>query len=507
MIDPQISQTEGQPRRVFLSYSRKDKSWLDALLAHLAPLVDEGLIELWYDGEGLEMGDVFRKEIRDAIDTSSIAILLVSRDFQNSSFIKSYELPRLQELSDSKAIKLYWIPIGQCLLAERFQSLYNTIDSPDRPLNERTQAEVDKAFHQVCREVESAVKRELEPEVQSSTPGGDSAKALVTEANSTKKSRVGIWIASAFLVIALGVAGFVYLNPGLEAGTEDPLDEVLNFRGISNSDIAANSAPVEQPVPDNSGEKVEEPPVTETLPIPESAAPDDLMGTLAGEIRKLAGIPFVWCPPGEFQMGSENGDEDELPVHPVKFEEGFWMAQTEVTQLQWRSVMNQNPSSFAKGSSFPVENITWEEAKDFAETVNGQFSSGGPEARGWEIRLPTEAEWEYACRAGDFSEEGHTLDEFAWYRVNSGSETHPVKQKRANSWGLYDMQGNVWEWCLDWYAPYPTGAEAEGDRRIFRGGGWFDEARHCRPANRGRYVPTDKSSDTGVRLVCTPVRD
>lgn len=220
-----------------------------------------------------------------------------------------------------------------------------------------------------------------------------------------------------------------------------------------------------------------------------------------------AKMEMIWCAPGSFLMGSpktEDGRfEDELQ-HPVKLTKGFWLGKYEVTQEQWTSVMGSNTSRF-KGDKRPVDSVSWVDCQAFIRKVNG--SLGGA------ARLPTEAEWEYACRAGSpaaVSGSGY-LDEMAWYDKNSESQTHEVgKGKQPNEWGFYDMHGNVLEWCSDWFgkaeeqeAVDPKGPTM-GSFRVLRGGCWFYFARDCRSAYRLKRAPDIRNCVNGFRLACSP---
>ena len=212
-------------------------------------------------------------------------------------------------------------------------------------------------------------------------------------------------------------------------------------------------------------------------------------------------IVMLLCPPGEFTMGSpaseEQRDNDEVQ-HRRVIRRAFYLSETEVTQEAWEKLMGGNPSLF-KGAANPVEMVSWDDCVRFCETAG--------------LRLPTEAEWEYACRAGTTGAYAGDLASMAWFRHNSGSQSRPVRQRRPNAWGLYDMHGNVWEWVEDAYAPYPAegGTEepartAEGGSRVLRGGGWFFDASNCRSANR---LPTGgppglKTRYFGFRVARTP---
>ncbi len=218
------------------------------------------------------------------------------------------------------------------------------------------------------------------------------------------------------------------------------------------------------------------------------------------QIEGVAGIKWVYIPAGEFRMGWENGEPDEKPVHRVLIKEPFWMGKYEVTQEQWESLMGTNPSSFTGCPQCPVENVSWDDCQEFIQRLNAQSD-------GVTYHLPTEAEWEYACRAGTTGDYARNLDAMGWYDGNSGGKTHPVGQKQPNAWGLHDMHGNVWEWCSDWYGAYPSGwvtnptGPTTGSRRVLRGGSWrFSEAA-CHSAYRGINPPGSRSNYLGFRLV------
>ena len=208
------------------------------------------------------------------------------------------------------------------------------------------------------------------------------------------------------------------------------------------------------------------------------------------------GLTYLWIKPGKFQMGCSPGDEqcfsDEKPAHEVEITQGFWIGQTEVTQGAYSSVMKQKPSYF-KGDLRPVETVTWTDAQTYCQ------------AQG--LRLPTEAEWEYAARAGSTAARYGDLDQIAWYGKNSGNSTHDARGKLPNAWGLYDMLGNVWEWVADWYddayyakspARDPAGP-ATGTQRVLRGGSWSLDPQYVRASYRGGLVPEDRGYVIGFR--------
>ncbi len=222
----------------------------------------------------------------------------------------------------------------------------------------------------------------------------------------------------------------------------------------------------------------------------------------------VTGMEFVSVPAGKFMMGDVFGDgyDGEKPVHEVRLN-SFYMGKYPVTQGQWKKVMGSNPSHFKKGDSYPVEKVSWDDVNEFIRKL---FALN----QGKHVfRLPTEAEWEYAARSGGKKEKyagGDYIDDLAWYDGNSGSETHPVGQKKPNGLGIYDMSGNVWEWCADWYGPYGSGAvsnpsgPSSGSVRVYRGGSWFNVAGNCRSANRNRGGPGGRNGGLGFRVLAVP---
>ena len=222
------------------------------------------------------------------------------------------------------------------------------------------------------------------------------------------------------------------------------------------------------------------------------------------------GMVFVWVPEGTFQMGcgpwDGEGDDDEQPVHEVELD-GFWIGKYPVTQGEWEKVMGDNPSNFQNGDDYPVETVSWNAAQKFIEKLKSLHSGKCA------FRLPTEAEWEYACRSGGKEEKysgGNDIDQVAWYGDNSGGSTHPVGQKAPNGLGVHDMSGNIYEWCEDIYSEdaykkhtrkNPIYTES-GANRVRRGGSWSDNARLCRSADRNDDPPDGGSGRLGFRLAC-----
>lgn len=209
---------------------------------------------------------------------------------------------------------------------------------------------------------------------------------------------------------------------------------------------------------------------------------------------------FMKVNPGTFTMGEKE------TAHVVTLTQPFELMDAPVTQEQWTSIMGSNPSRFCKfkRKDRPVEMVSWNDTQEFISKLNAKKD-------GFVYRLPTEAEWEYACRAGtttDYSCAESELAQHAWFYANSKNKTRPVKLKKPNPWGFYDMHGNVWEWCEDWYGTYPNTVTdpkgpITGSLRVLRGGSWFNGPVFLRSAQRLYYGPGDRSNNFGFRLART----
>ncbi len=251
------------------------------------------------------------------------------------------------------------------------------------------------------------------------------------------------------------------------------------------------------------------------------------------KLEKNVDLKLKLIPPGEFWIGgkpefqdySKGGASAKKPPLKIIITKPFYMGIYPVTQAQWLSIMKSNPSNFQKGGDYPVEMVSWQDCKKFIETLNGMDLH---DISDWDFRLPTEAEWEYACRAGSETEYywGDKFDDkYCWHKGNSNSSTQPVGKKKPNEFGLYDMSGNVWEWCEDLYdggfydSDFALNGKGflseqyryvedpfcdEGSDRVFRGGGWGGDSDGCRSAYRDDFDPSDRDRDLGFRLALSP---
>ena len=261
-------------------------------------------------------------------------------------------------------------------------------------------------------------------------------------------------------------------------------------RGQPSPPVASNPTPVAKPEPAFVATPVED------MELPESA--DSI------------GMKFKLIPAGTFIMGDARVNKDWTP-HEVILTTSFKMGVHEVTQAQYEQVMGVNPSEF-KGADNPVETLSWDDAVEFCRRLSALPAE---KAAGNVYRLPTEAEWEYACRAGtttkySFGDDESELRDHAWCSENSDVQTHRVGSKKPNAWGLYDMHGNVFEWCQDRYGDYPSGSvtdptgPAVGSGRVIRGGGWSYPAEDCRSADRGWDYPSIRDYGLGFRVCLSP---
>ncbi|MDF1754197.1 MAG: SUMF1/EgtB/PvdO family nonheme iron enzyme [Verrucomicrobiales bacterium] len=558
------------PERVFISYSRQDIDWLKRLKLQLAPLEDENIVDLWYDSGELEPGDVFRESINTAIESSSAAVLLVSADFQASEFIKNNELPKLRYHADRKELRLFWIPVGHCILTDQLGDAYHTVGNPSKPLEACTKGEVNEVLADLTRSLKNHVlaqrktlerlEKEREEALKEQKAKEEKQRREKEAIAAREERRRNLAIAKkekadkkreeALLRVEQRRANLEKKeaarvsqknNTPKKVATSrparSPFSKILKLIGLcvliggvmtgaNVMRVRSSSSPPPEPVrktptlPDSKDREIELAVPNVKIRTKESAAPE-VKEDLGPSFANSLGIRLVRIPQGSFLMGSaktesfRGTDEDQ---HKVRLDKSFYLAETELSQGQWLTLMEENPSVF-RGDNLPVESVSWERTYVFIDLLNQKETASGLLPEGWRYDLPTEAQWEYACRAGTTtpfyfgetlnSEQANFDGDFPFGETETGPDrktTLPVQQFTPNQWGLYQVHGNVWEWCRDWYGEYsldeitanPVGPKT-GRGRVYRGGGWNNNGRNCRSAARN-FTPSREDSSIGFRI-------
>ncbi len=448
---------------IFISYSHRDERLKERLATHLSVL--RGRLDVW-DDRRLRAGDNWYAEIEAAIESADVAVMLISADFLSSDFISKEEVPRLLKRLQEDGLAMVPILVRSCAWKEiPWLSAMQIRPTNARPLTAlKGNAREDALSALTVEIVELAGKK--------TPPNEPAANAAATDAPPMEP-------------------------PESVAAADDPPK-------TSKAEQISVEAPLE----------------------PSLAWANQLGRDTAGDWAsvEMVGIKqrLRWIPPGEFIMGSPESEvgrhDDEGPTHKVTLTHGYWLAETPCTQALWQAVMRENPSHY-KSPQRPVENVSFEDCQQFIERLNQQIP-------GLAARLPSEAEWEYACRAGTsgatwngelqiVNRESPVLESIAWYCGNRGLgvEDGPrgVGQKRPNPWGLYDMLGNVFEWCQDGWRSYAQRPEVdpeeqEGAVRVARGGSWLSRGRLVRAAYRQPRLLSAQAVHQGFRLVLGPKR-
>jgi formylglycine-generating enzyme required for sulfatase activity len=468
--------------QLFISYSHVDRGWVERLQTMIRPLVRSEALRLWDDSQ-IPAGAKWKVEIEKALASAKVALLLVSDDFLASEFVTNKELPPLLRAAEEEGLCILWVCLGPCFYEATPIHEYQAVLPPGEPLEALSPVQQKAALKTIAGAIRAALRSEVAaaqvppapvppaqvqprpvPAPLPAPPASTAAPAV------TDSSRLQLFATSTCLLRQEGGRWSMERRPLQVEGYQQNLGE-----GVA--------------------------------------------------------LTMVKIPAGNFLMGSP-GDEpersdDEGPQHEVTLG-AFWLAQTPITQAQWRAVagwqkvgrdLNADPSSF-KGANRPVEQVSWFDALEFCRRLN--------ERTGQRYGLPSEAQWEYACRAGSTTpfHFGATLTpELANYDGNNvygngpkgtyREQTIDVASFPANGWGLHDMHGNVGEWCADhWHEsynfapgddqPWLIPAAADAEPRLLRGGSWYFYPGYCRSACRFHYQPDDASDDVGFRVVCLP---
>ena len=477
---------------VFLSYSSRDKTWADAACA----VLERHRVRCWIAPRDITPGDEWGAAIIKGLNGSRMMVLILSGHANASEQVRR-EVERA-------------ISRGMAVLPVRIEDV-RPEGAMEFALGNRHW--LDAFTPPMERQLEllaRSVKTILGDGVKAGAASAPAEPAAVApgESPDVAPTRRPPWVWPS-VVVAVLVLGFLASWLG-----------GVFTRGLSSSAVGSSARP-----------QVDKPAVSPATSreMPSEAAPKPGTGADSTVPLRLTvnsiGLKLVLIPTGEFLMGSPDSDrdatEDEKPQHRVRITRPFYLGVTEVTQGQYRSVTGKNPSFFKGPDDRPVERVSWYDAIAFCnklserEGLKPYYQSGaGVPSGSVGYRLPTEAEWEYACRAGtstrySFGDAEANLGEYAWFGRASSVETHPVGQKCPNKFGLYDMHGNVWEWCWDgydkdYYRQSPVvdaTSPLQTSDRVSRGGSWAREPGRARSAARRARAPTLKSNGLGFRLV------
>jgi len=458
----------------FISHASEDK---EAVALPLAEALTKAGLRVWLDRTELRIGDSLRRKIEEGLAESRFGIVILSKSFLSKDWPQK-ELDGLMAIEEAgrKVVLPVWHEITKAALVKRYPILAD-----------RLAADTAHGMAKVAYELIRVIR---DTEGGSPPPAG---RPLRDDRRTQIRKRLLDYarrnlISDRLLTQALDV---LKLRP-------DQLHAELQKRNELLQQLADQQLTL--------GDFIDEWNLPAAPETPSPPKPAETQGTpRPGEVRTNSqdGQPYVWIPPGSFQMGCSPSDSecdaDEKPPHPVTIARGFWMGQTPVTVGAYKKFAKATGRSLPSAPSFPqddthpVVNVDWEDAKAYCTWAGG--------------RLPTEAEWEYAARSGSTAARLGELDQIAWYAGNSGGHTHPVATKAPNQWGLYDVLGNVWEWCADWFDPEwyqkreekdPSGPP-KGELRVLRGGSWDLVPRVVRVSFRGWSQPVYRFGGIGFR--------
>ncbi len=503
-----------KPLKTFICYAREDRDAVDDLRKHLKQAERKELLEIWDDGEILA-GQDWDKAIKIRLEKARLILLFISVDFINSEYIEKTELQEaLQRHRDGKAT-LIPIIVRRCDWQEyfgigQFQALpkeARPIKSVELSIREEIYYEVAQGIKIVAQELKARI--DLEAERAAALVAEEASRLRLEKEEQARAERQRVkdeaaWKAAGELDTIEAYEDYLdkgYTRHASQAHERIGALEEADARRRAEQRAKEKAEAEEKRKQEEAKRRAKEAAAEKKRK--EDADRKRLETEEAQKRDPFAGL-MVPIKGGAFDMGDTfgTGISNEKPVHRVIVND-FHLCKYPVTQAQWKQIMGDNPSSF-KGDDLPVENVSWNEVQKFIEKLN--------EKTGQKYRLPTEAEWEFAARGGNQSKGfayagSHDFGEVAWHAGNSGSKTHPVGKKKPNELGLFDMSGNVWEWCLDWYAENyykngpeknPTGPDS-GSNRVLRGGSWGDGAGYCRVSRRNRVNPFYRHYNVGFR--------
>jgi formylglycine-generating enzyme required for sulfatase activity len=512
--------------KIFVSYRHEDSSYLSGIIAsRLATAF--GQSEIVLDVDNIPPGQDFREHIKRELQKCDYLIAVIGKAWLTVR--DEGGRPRLENPADWVRIELEAAlgreskipvipvlldnlpPLKQEQLPESLQEL-----AYRQALSIRPPSDFDQDVEKLIEKIKSQEKARNNPPKRVSKESRLKEGAL---------SRRTLLLGSAAILAVVGILlTIVWFKKSNDAGLDPPLRAVNrpneSVASSEKSPTALSTTPQSVPSHENADRTVSSPPPT---PRPEL----QFEGSFAGQMRDDNSLKtkLVWIPLGTFMMGSPQDEKDrESDESQVKvtLTQGFWLGQCEVTQSEWQRVMQTTPWSgqygVQKGHDYPATCVNWDDVMKFCEKLTEQERHSGRLPSGWQYTLPTEAQWEYACRAGtttrfSFGDDESKLGEYAWFKKSAsdaGEEyAHQVGVKKANPWGLHDMHGNTIEWCRDWSQKKlaggidPEGLSA-GSNRVERGGDFVSPAIHCRSAQRNWDKPSAQSGVLGFRVGLIP---
>ena len=520
--------TEEKPQvnRIFISYKRADV----ALVSKIKERIESELHETcWFDLDGIESRQQFRSRICNAIDRATIFLFMYSKSHQYIDFENDWTIKELDYAQTKKKIVVL-VNIDNTPLDNLFLLDFGSKNNIDA--NDATQmkklikdlkgwlgiSQLDSANSTLRNENSklSFKNSELSQTI------AENNTQLTSLSWKKKRYKLYVWLLLALLTLSTIITLILIPSSDSELKSDsDPTEEVVvepetTDRSFTVSEHESDPDPTEEvvvePEPADRSFTVSEhesdsDPTEEVVVEPETADCSFTVKGVSFKMIKVAG--------GTFTMGAtaEQGDDADdwkRPAHQVTLSD-YYIGQTQVTQELWTAVMGDNPSEF-KGDNLPMESVSWDDCQFFIEKLNLLLSK---ELGGKHFALPTEAQWEFASRGGNKSKGykyagSNEIDDVAWFEYNSGYKTHPVAQKQPNELGLYDMSGNVYEWCQDWYGKYSSDAQtnpqgpASGTRRVYRGGSRYSSAKDCRVYSHNGSSPDYRGYLLGFRLCLIP---
>ena len=492
--------------QLFISYSHVDRGWVERLQTMIRPLVRSHGLRLWDDSQ-IPPGAKWRQEIETALAAAKVALLLVSSDFLASEFVTNSELPQLLMAAEEEGLRILWVPLRPSLVRRTPIDVYQALLDPGRPLARMDPVEQEEALVEIALAIEKALapRQDSPPGAGAKTKGDSAGRPRQAAAPRSGSSVLAGAERQAVAAARSGAAQPEMAQPEVA----EPAPATVPLQRFATSTCLLRQEGGRWSM--------------ERRPLQVQGYREDLGGGVA--------LTLVKIPAGSFLMGSPEDEPEradaEGPQHEVTLG-GFFMAQTPITQAQWRAVagwqkvgrdLEPDPSRF-KGANRPVEQVSWFDALEFCRRLN--------ERTGQRYGLPSEAQWEYACRAGSTTpfhfgamlttELANYDGDYCYGNGPKGSyrkQTIDVASFPANGWGLHDMHGNVREWCEDhWHdsynfapgddQPWLIPAAADDEPRLLRGGSWSSFPGYCRSAFRNYPHPGDAGSYDGFRVACLP---